>query len=509
MVYCPKCGTRNNEKARFCINCGQPLVPPRKQRSLGRKLLVALLVLVVVAAIAGGTYYLMRQPGSGGQWIAYQTMAPDDTLSLWVVRPDGQDQIQLVNGVDRIGYTQVSTGDQKYKYSPFSPKDRRVVFTGQKWGEQTLYTYALGEAKAKPIVQGVDNIVYRFSPEGSRVGVATWNEAEGSLYLVDADGENRIALLTGADGMQSWNWLPNSSLMVVSPYDRGRSLFVIGADGKHQRTLAEQVEDVRWIPPPEGDRIAYAIKERGLWEVYAAEADGAEPIRLAGGLADVHLCQLSPDGQRLIVKTSSDGYSYDLYLVETDGTGRVTLASDMQDAYGRFIPGGKQIMYQVKQDGLWSLYLAVADGGDQNPVARKANRLTSTLTPNGRTLVLGLQKGGKWDVLAVGVVTGEQVNLLSNADGLGSLIALDNKRVLLSVMEGYDWRLYVARLDGQGTDVLAGPADEFKGYDASPDGRKIAYSEVKLGVSRLYVVNADGSKREKLADDGFSPIWSE
>ena len=123
--------------------------------------------------------------------------------------------------------------------------------------------------------------------------------------------------------------------------------------------------------------------------------------------------------------------------------------------------------------------------------------------------MVGIEKGGDWDLYAVDVSTGEQVSLLSNADGLGGLIALDDKRVLFSAREKDNWSLYVARLDGEDTVVLAGPADGFGGYDASPDGRRIVYSEERLGVSRLYVIDADGRNREKLADDGFAPVWSD
>jgi ribosomal protein L40E len=70
MVYCTECGAQNNDTARFCINCGRPLVPPKRQRRLGRNLLIAVVVLVVAGAIAGGVYYVMHQLPSGGQWIA-------------------------------------------------------------------------------------------------------------------------------------------------------------------------------------------------------------------------------------------------------------------------------------------------------------------------------------------------------------------------------------------------------------------------------------------------------
>lgn len=521
MVYCPRCGNPNDDAAQFCIKCGQslavrpeamgpaPAPPPARRRSLGRTLLFTLLALVVVAAVAGVIYYLTQHLKSGGDWIAYRTEDPDDTLSLWVIRPNGQDRDEVMSGVNRIDFTSVPIGDQQYKYSPFSPEDNRMLFKVYEGDEQTLYTYALGEAKARTIVQGMDNVDYRFSPEGNRVAVAIQHEGEGSLQVIDPDGQNKVTLPIGDYRAIRWHWFPNSSQVILHLYDGEHTLVLMDADGEDRSTLVGQLDGIDWRVSLDGDRIAYSATEGNTWDVYAAEADGSDPIRLAGGLARASVYAFSPDSRKLIMSTSTDGYSYDLYLMETDGTGRVTLASDMETAYGEFLRGGKHIMFQVKKDGLWSLYLTDVEGGDQSQIARRVDTLTSALTPNGRTLVLGLKKGGDWDVYAVEVATGEQVSLLSNADDIGRLIALDDNRVLFSAGEGDNWSLYVARLDGEENVVLAGPADAFDGYDVSPDGRRVVYSEEKLGVSRLYVIGADGKNREKLADDGFAPIWSE
>jgi Tol biopolymer transport system component len=381
------------------------------------------------------------------------------------------------------------------------------VQAGDAW---TLYTYSLREAKAMAIVQAVDSLSYGFSPDGEKIHVQLRNETEGALQIFDPDGENRRDLVTEANGWVTGNWLTNGRKLVVQSRDaESTGLFVIDADGKNWVTLADQTDDARWRLPSKSDNIIYGSKEQGLWNVYATGADGSNPVRLAGGFADAQLWGCSPDGQKLIMSTSADGTSYDLYLVETDGTGRVALASGVEAGSGGFIRGTERIDFRVRKGGMWSLYLADVDGGSHSVIAREVSRLASTLTPNGRTLVLSVQKEGKWSVSAVEVTTGKQVNLLAKADGVGSLIALDNNRVLFSVKEGDNWNLYVVSLDGEDKAVLAGPADEFRGYDASPDGRRVVFSEAKLGVSRLFVVNADGRKLEKLADDGVYPVWSQ
>jgi Tol biopolymer transport system component len=447
MVYCTECGAQNNDTARFCINCGRPLVPPKGRRGLGKKLLVTLLLLISLAAIAGGVYHVMQQLPSGGQWIAYQSIESDNTRSLWVTRPDGEEQSRVMSGVNEIRYTSVLIGDQRHKYSPFSPLDNRMLFQAQEGGVWTLSTYTPGEAKARTILQTADSLSYGFSPDGQKVHVQLRNETEGALQIFDPDGENRRDLVTESNGWVTGDWLTTSKQLIVQPRDaESTGLFVIDVDGKNWVTLADQVDDARCRVPSEKDDIIYGTKEQGLWNVYATGADGSNPVRLAGGFADAQLWGCSPDGRKLIMSTSTDGTSYDLFLVETDGTGRVALASGVESGSGGFIRGTERIYFRVSKGGLWSLYLADVDGGNQSVVTRGVSQLGWAWTPNSRTLIMHVQKDGTWSIFSVEVATGKQVNLLAKADGVGLPIALDNSRVLFSAKEGDNWNLYVASL---------------------------------------------------------------
>ncbi len=464
-----------------------------------------------MGAIAGGVYYLTQD--RSGEWIAYETWESDGTRSLWVVRPDGEDPIEVVSGVEQIRYRYVQTREQQSKYTPFAPKGSRMLFTASDGNGQSLYTYALGKEKAERIVRRAESVSYRYSPDGARIAVQVQEKGESRLFVMDIDGGNEVCLLDGVEGSLGSDWLPSGRLLVVLLWDSDRgeySLLLMDDQGEGQVTLVDDVEGLRYRVPPEGDRIAYAVQEDGEWDVYVADADGSEPTWLEGGLADVELAGFSPDGKHLLVKTSSDGDYYDLYLLETDGSDQVTLARDIGDGEARFCPGGKRIWYADAEDGYGSLYLADTGGGYENLIERRIDDLAAVdFTPDGRTMVVSLESGGNWDLYAADVATGGLVELMSRVDDLGSPVVMDDKRVLFSARDGDDWSLYIARLDGGESLELAGPVDWFMGYDASPDGRRIVYSEMGSRGTRLYVIDADGENRERLADEGVSPVWSD
>ncbi len=521
MVYCPNCGSPNEDAVQFCTECGQSLAErpesmgpaqasPGGRVGAGRTLLIALLALVMVGAVAGALYYLVQ--GAGGDWIAYQTRDSDGDYSLWIVRPDGEGAIEVMSRIDGgIQYTSVETGEQQYKYTPFAPKGNRMLFTAMDGGEVSLYTYALGKEEADRIVRRAEYLWYRYSPDGNKISVQVYEEGESSLLIMDSDGGDEVSLFDRVEGGVSSEWLPNGRQLVVWLRDQGEySLILTDDQGKEQLPLVDEAEgSLLHIMSPKGDRIAYAVEENGEWDVYVARADGSDATRLERGLEDVSLLGFSPNSKQLLMKASSDGYLYDLYLMKTDGTDEITLARDVDDAEGGFCPGGKRIWFGVEEDGYGSLYLVDADGENEVRVERRIDDWSRAFTPDGRTMVVGLATGGDWDLYAVEVATGELVELFSSGDALGSLVVMDNKRVLFSAADRGDWSLYVARLDGKDTVEVVGPVDGFAGYDASPDGRKIVYSERRTGGNRLYVIDADGENEERLADDGYSPIWSD
>jgi Tol biopolymer transport system component len=92
-------------------------------------------------------------------------------------------------------------------------------------------------------------------------------------------------------------------------------------------------------------------------------------------------------------------------------------------------------------------------------------------------------------------------------DDLGDIFVTDRKIVFSAEEEG-KWGLYVADVVTGEKVQLVSDVDELRGYDYSPEGRKIVFGEVSLGISKLYTINPDGSGKAKLADEGYEPIWS-
>ena len=134
-------------------------------------------------------------------------------------------------------------------------------------------------------------------------------------------------------------------------------------------------------------------------------------------------------------------------------------------------------------------------------------------SPDGTRIVFGARGGS---IFSVDLRTHEHSRLvqlpgenLDSVDGIawspdGSRLAIYND---LAPGSG---RLFVLKADGSGIDVLAEDENVF-GFDWSPDGSRIAFTEDHGPELRVFVAPADTSTASLVAslpNDGSIPVWS-
>ncbi len=284
--------------------------------------------------------------------------------------------------------------------------------------------------------------------------------------------------------------------------------------------------------------------------------------------------QISPDGRRVVFVRSgydimTDGGTANLWIINADGSGyRALTTGSRSHASPRWSPSGDRVLYVSNQDGGAEIWVRWMDSGQE----AKLTDLTGspggvTWSPDGRWIAFTMfvpehrqairvnmpekPKGADWgppyrvidymdfrqngnpgfvepgfrqvfivsaDGGAARQVTGGPYNYGAPVwmpDG-GSLLVSANRRKDAE-HEPMDTEIY--RLD-VATGALTQLTDRY-GPDAdpqpSPDGKLIAYTgfdDQHLGyqLSRLYVMNADGSGKRMVSQgwerDISNPVWS-
>ncbi len=110
---------------------------------------------------------------------------------------------------------------------------------------------------------------------------------------------------------------------------------------------------------PDGERLAFAAKDAGRWEIAVARLDGSELVVLTRGMPGLRgmdgPLDWSPDGTRVLFQADTRPFEANLFAVEP-ATGRVeALTSDNWfDEAPAWTPDGEGIVFMSTRGGNWT-----------------------------------------------------------------------------------------------------------------------------------------------------------
>ena len=204
--------------------------------------------------------------------------------------------------------------------------------------------------------------------------------------VVRVDGEGRI---TGAGPgharvIAATQWgrsdttdvFVQGSLLFTSSRTGSADLYALNADAPVdavQLTDAPSNEAMgTWSP--DGSRIAFVSDRDGNFELYVADADGGNPRRLTT-TADAELSpEWTPDGRQILYVVQAAGGRMQLWSMEADGTGAHALTTDAQGANldPAVSPDGRRIAFTSTRDGSYDIYVMDRDGTNALPALASA-----------------------------------------------------------------------------------------------------------------------------------------
>jgi Tol biopolymer transport system component len=215
---------------------------------------------------------------------------------------------------------------------------------------------------------------------------------------------------------------------------------------------------------------------QGHHEIFRANADGTNIVRLTTTTAWNNAWAWAPDGQSLIIASDRDG-EWELYRMSANGeqAGIVRLTfNTAQDGWPSFTPDGKNIVFASDRDGGMSqIYIMDADGTN----ARRLNFSESydtlpDVSPDGKRIVYSVQNG--------------------------------------TAQTGTTSEIYVMNIDGSNATRLTNTVATNTDPSWSPDGSQIVFSSNRAGNTNIYVMNVDGSGLKQLTTEpgeDVTPFW--
>ena len=244
-----------------------------------------------------------------------------------------------------------------------------------------------------------------------------------------------------------------------------------------QRTPVAGIESPGYLSPgiavsPDGSMVAYAGNDAGgRLVIFVADVDGTNvrPLERTARFGSAVGPEFSPDGSQIVFQVRGPGEAGDIFVVEV-ATGRTTRVTDLEPASSslwymgpHFGPDGRTIYYTLPRtggDGIgWDLWSVPASGGTPELVLRDA--IGGRISPDGRRIVYF------------------EANFPFDKGTMGEM--------------------WVADADGSNPRRAVGVQGDVFSARWSPDGTRIAYTDLTAGTA--YVVDVSTGEVARALDD--------
>ncbi len=364
-------------------------------------------VVAVAAVILFGALLVTPEFGIGGRLLdliqsapaqpGVQTPAwsPDGRKVVFSSRRSGNFEIYVANA-DGSGQRNLTRYPARDVLPAWSPDGRKIAFVrhgdGNGNGNDAVYVMNAYGRGQKMLARRGNSPAW--SPDGRKIAFTCC--ARG-IFVMNADGSEPERLTRrrkSAGRYASLAWSPDGrKLAFLGERDCGDfcfDLYVMNADGSGERSLTQRllggvrpvigvVSDPGWSP--DGRKIAFV--SHGDVFVANANAEGSGLRRLTRNPASDSAPAWSPDGRKIAFVSDRDG-TYDVYVMNADGSGQLALAARTVGGRGAYVgevaapddapawsSDGRKIAFVSDRDGSYEVYVMNADGSGQRRLTQR------------------------------------------------------------------------------------------------------------------------------------------
>ncbi len=310
---------------------------------------------------------------------------------------------------------------------------------------------------------------------------------------MNADGEAQTPITDGPADDEAPSWSRDGRrIAFASDRDGNFEIYTMSDSGQDLARLTEHPADEltpRYPPPPPlrfSDEILLSAGTiGGMHSLRVAAIDSGQSSALTDNLLfDEITPAWSPDGQR--VAFASDRNSFDIYLMNADGSGLTALSGGpARNLHPAWSPDGKRIAFESNRSGSWDVYVVNADGSGE-PTAltdSPANDGNPAWSPDGEQLAFASDRGGSFEIYLLDVANGGEPTALTSSLGNEVLPAWSPDGTQIAFRSDRDGNnnIYVMTIDGALTrQITNGPADDTT-PTWSPDSQRIAFASNRSG----------------------------
>ncbi len=199
-----------------------------------------------------------------------------------------------------------------------------------------------------------------WSPDGQRIAFSAFASGGYQVFVADGDGDNPQQLTNSpATDWEAW-WSPDGERLVFASTRSGESeIYTMLADGSEQRVIGDQAGFLCYPAwSPDGSQIIFTSGS----DIVTVDLD--DPLGSRKVISSGRDPSFSPDGSR-ITFARWIGNAFDVFVADADGSNEVRLTTHPAPDWNPvFSPDGAKIAFASYRDANWEIYTVRLDGTD-------------------------------------------------------------------------------------------------------------------------------------------------
>ncbi len=265
------------------------------------------------------------------------------------------------------------------------------------------------------------------------------------------------------------------------------------------------------------------------YDIFTMNEDGSNAMRLTTSLFSYSSPKWSPDGSKIVFKSTKNRTSETSPIYVLDLTTRIITQIAEHGQGATWSPDGKRIAYtkDPRCGGLCpdrDVFILDLETGEEENISGNlpTNEGVSSWVQEDVLLITSADTTdnpeGDSELYFVNFKTGSRIRLTDNEvrDG-GAKVSPNDSLIVYSSFTGTDWDLFIMNADGSNKRNLTNDERFFNNWAAwSPDGSAIIFqasNEAETGsrdIQNLFIINVDGTGLTQLTDGPYTfrePDW--
>lgn len=274
------------------------------------------------------------------------------------------------------------------------------------------------------------------------------------------------------------------------------------ADSTNVSLLAEGGRGPAWSP--DGKEIAY-IYEQSL---YIMNSDGSNKRELESDIYE-YPAIWAPSGNYMLYTRHTPSAGFELIRIDANGDNKTILCGGTtKPHHASWSPDGQKIAFTT-----WNATLSVINADGTNLHTLTANVVTYETpcwSPDMNTLLFTWGFDYDRDIYFINSDGSNLIRLpIDSLSETHMQFSLDGSKVFFTGIYMGSWDIFSVNCDGSEFVNLTDNLESSGSSQLSPNGTKIAFSGSQAGESALYIMATDGSGKHRLTEKGSNGIsWA-